>query len=173
MSSHEEEHSLGDHPRMGTAVALLLSPHPASLASGAAAEVLGRGAAPGECGCLCCRQGRRELCSRKEPTSLDGKSPIVSGSEVLLKKRANPYFDFSSINNCWLITNEGFLQSPVVIRTTAASRQGSEALPASCGSHPWPGKGWRNSRDLGMAPALKQHSWKMSRCFSQVIFINC
>lgn len=155
MSSHEEEHSLGDHPRMGTAVAPLLSPHPASLASGAAAEVLGRGAAPGECGCLCCWQGRRELCSQKEPTSLDGKSPIVSGSEGLLKKRANPYFDFSSINNCWLITNEGFLQSPVVIRTTAASRQGSEALPASCGSHPLAWEGMEEQQGPGNGTCLK------------------
>lgn len=100
MSSHEEEDSLGDHPRMGTAVApfsvltRLLWPAGQLLKCWGEALLLGNAVASavGKVAVSCC--------SRKEPTSLDGKSPIVSGSEGLLKKRANPYFDFSSINNC-------------------------------------------------------------------------
>lgn len=155
MSSHEEEDSLGDHPRMGTAVApfsvltRLLWPAGQLLKCWGEALLLGNAVASavGKVAVSCC--------SRKEPTSLDGKSPIVSGSEGLLKKRANPYFDFSSINNCWLITNKGFLQSPVVIRTTAASRQGSEALPASCGSHPLAWEGMKEQQGPGNGTCLK------------------
>lgn len=116
---------LEDQPRMGPICGPASPSSLAPLASRAGcwsrSEMLLkqiRGAAAGECDRLHGRQGYWGLLLWMKGTLESWRwSPVISDCKGLLKERENPYFDFSSIDNCWLVTN--CFSSP--IRTTSAS----------------------------------------------------